>query len=92
MDTDRATAIAVRRRAVRRAWLGEVAGALVLIYGLVADIWWLALGGFVAAGMSYTSLQSRRKGGDADVGSTSGSDGSNDDDANGGWGDSDGGD
>jgi hypothetical protein len=76
MDAEAMTAADHRRRAVLRAWLGGLAGVLVLIYGLAADLWWLTLAGFVGAGMSYTSYQRRHgrgtAGNDAFVGGDSG--------------------
>jgi hypothetical protein len=40
-------------------WMAGLAGLVVMIYGLTADLWWLTLAGFVGAGMSYTSYQRR---------------------------------
>lgn len=93
MDTRSAHDAAHTRPAAWPYWLAGTAGLLILITGLAADRWWMALAGFVVMGMSHTVHQRRRGRGANDGGAYYGGDGRNDhyNDADGDGDDSDGG-
>jgi hypothetical protein len=92
MDREGMIAAANRRPAAWPYWMAGLAGLLVLIYGLSADLWWLTLGGFVGAGLSYTYHQRRRGRGTAQNDAFVGGDSGHHKDADDAGGDSDSGD